>query len=866
MRILQASLAAALPFLSIAVACSDSGGGIKRLHGQLKTDATVDFGDVQVGILAEYDMEVKNTGNTVVAITKIQGGDAFTDNAYEFKTTPANMMLAPSETKTIKVTFQPFVEMATPAMSSFDIITDIPDSMGKGGFSTVTVEVRGRGVKSGLIVEPNPVDFGKVLAGGSKTVDVKITNALSVPVPVNVKLDASNHPDIVLVQGMGRFEIASPVGDNGSLLQGQEKLDPMVSVIVKLKYTPDPAAINGRPDQARMTISNCAEALCEVTIDLQGQGTDSALDCMPAVVDFGDINPGRTADRMVTCKNVAGDAVNVTGWVASMSTASEFHVEPYAGMPGLLQADESFTISVRFSPTMATLQAHPTGAIVINGMLTTADRPLMPVTIQLKGNAGGPAITVLPTALDFGQVALGTSHRKRLLVQNGGYAPLIVSSAKPDMAGDMIYTADPQMITLAVGTSTVINVTFAPQMEQEYSSNLLIVSNDGSTPTLQVPLHGQGVNLPPCNFSLMPTIVNFGVVNARSTAHQMVRITNTGNNDCLVNDEAIQPQQTDFTLPSPMSNVRIMPGGSHDIAVDFTPRTSGNHTANLTFYISNPQMPDQAVPISGVGQATTQLVCPPDKMTPAGTAVSLPLQIVTMGTTVSSISWAITSSPMGGMGTPNQWTPAPPNAMTEQFLPYIVGSYTLHVTLMDNLGDSYGCDTHVIATGHGLRVELTWDGLADIDLHLHDGDMSTPWFGGFGVSGDDCYYANRQPQWNMTQPAATAENPQLDFDNTSGFGPENTRIDTPVLGQTYTIAVHNFRDGGGRISTINVFCGGVTTPTMTFTSTPMTGGMAGDCNDGSFWKVANVTFSSITSCTITPINTYTTGSMACTSF
>ena len=54
----------------------------------------------------------------------------------------------------------------------------------------------------------------------------------------------------------------------------------------------------------------------------------------------------------------------------------------------------------------------------------------------------------------------------------------------------------------------------------------MIDSNDGSTPELQVPLHGQGISLPPCNFSLMPTMVNFGVVNARATAHQMLRITN----------------------------------------------------------------------------------------------------------------------------------------------------------------------------------------------------------------------------------------------------------------------------------------------------------------------------------------------------
>ena len=165
----------------------------------------------------------------------------------------------------------------------------------------------------------------------------------------------------------------------------------------------------------------------------------------------------------------------------------------------------------------------------------------------------------------------------------------------------------------------------------------------------------------------------------------------------------------------------------------------------------------------------------------------------------------------------------------------------------------------VTALSHGLRVELTWDGAGDMDLHLHDGNH-TPWFD-MGNS-DDCYYANLSPGWGGV----------LDFDNTSGNGPENIRVDTPVTGMSYTIAVHYYAahttSNNGRVATVQIFCGTTagTTPTATYTSRGMNGSSAGDCTNNDFWRVARVTFTSPTACTITPVNTYTTSNNACSNY
>jgi hypothetical protein len=253
----------------------------------------------------------------------------------------------------------------------------------------------------------------------------------------------------------------------------------------------------------------------------------------------------------------------------------------------------------------------------------------------------------------------------------------------------------------------------------------------------------------------------------------------------------------------------------------------------------------------GCGPTVT---CPADVTVEAGTGVMRTVTAMARSGTIASYAWSIVASPAGGVGTPSEWTPAPPNAATEIFRPLIVGAYTLRVVVTDSRGMTGTCETRVNAVGRGLRVEMLWDGAGDVDLHLRNA-ASTTWFS----SPNDCYFANRTPVWGT---AATS--PALDVDNTTANGPENIRIDNPVIGQAYTIGVHNWTGASGRIATIRVYCGGVLVPTQTYMSRALTGMNTGDnCNNNDFWRVASVVFTSTSTCTVTPINTYARGSTVC---
>jgi hypothetical protein len=249
---------------------------------------------------------------------------------------------------------------------------------------------------------------------------------------------------------------------------------------------------------------------------------------------------------------------------------------------------------------------------------------------------------------------------------------------------------------------------------------------------------------------------------------------------------------------------------------------------------------------SAIDEVCGEIVCPDDLSVLAGHAV----QITTTGSGLSNYRWVIVAAPEGG-GETAIWGSTPPSTAIEQLTPYIVGTYTVEVTADDLGGNPHSCSVNVMALPHGLRVQLTWDGAGDVDLHLHD-DTTTAWF----TTPDDCFYSNRAlTPWGAT----------LDFDNTSADGPENIAMDAPVIGRTYTIGVHNYARAEGRTSTVRVFCGDSTTavPDQTFVSRPLVGAASGNCSVNDFWRVARVTFTSATACTIQPIDTYAQSTDAC---
>lgn len=833
-----------------AAACDDD--GIGRVNAKIEVIGEVDFGDVPVGLLVAKEFEIKNAGGTVVTLQEITTDIAtIATNVYAFEVPTEKFSIATSATKKVRVTFRPFIEMETPVETTIVVKTD-------GG--EATVKLKGRGIDEVLTIEPNPALFGNILIGSDSTMDVKITNVSQHSLELKTELGSDGKPLVVSTAGNGRFEIlATPTAD-GSLLPSMTKLEPGTSFVVQAKYTPDVVA-TGQEDRGKWTVSYCSFDYCGAELRLEGRGASSALECLPAMIDYGAVNPGRAITRPVTCANISNDAMEILSWELTGPALGEFSTTPSARTR--LEAGATTVINVEFHPSFIVPLAMPLEAALEIKAASVDARPLDDVRIPLSGSAGGPSISVSPMSLDFGAVAIGTASTKRLLVSNDGYTDLVVDMIDADLAGTNAYTVRPELFSLVVGTATIVEVTFAPPIVGDLPSQLMIHSNDSYNPMLTVDLTGQGVQLAPCSYSLQPNPVTFGAIRLRTTSTLTVRFTNTGSDDCLLNDvrliDTMQAPATVFTLDNgEETGLRLAPNATHDFPITYAPVDAVNDRGFLTFYVSDPNNSQPQIPLFGAGEATTEVMCPANVSVPAGQPITLTAPITTRGTNVTSIDWQIVSAPPGGIGTPNQWNPDPPNTETVDFLAYIVGAYQIHVVVEDDQGSTASCDFVVTAEGHGLRVTMSWNGSGDIDLHLNE-STTQPWFS----NPNDCYYANDTPIWDAASAVAMGANPELDFDNTSGFGPENTNIDIPILNKAYTVGVHNFSGGNGRTVTIDLYCGGVTAPSATFTSPMFTSSAVGGCSGNEFWKVAVVEFTSQTTCTITPLNTVVTSADAC---
>ena len=615
--------------LALTAGCGDN-GGVSVAAGRLDVPATVDFGDVQVGIRMPLTLELSNVGDGLVRIEDIAADAPLVNGAYTFTLDERSFVLAPGQSRDLQISFQPFaVQTASVALT---IVTDA-----EGGNRPVVL--RGEGVRFGLDVVPDPIDFGDVLSGTSRTVTAQVVNRLSTPVDVSTALDDVGRALIARQSGQGRFELLSPEPDaRGALTPLGAPLGPGESFDVQIRYIPDPSAL-GVTDRALWSLSNCDLSLCERRVTMLGEGTANALRCQPDPIDFGSVPVGATSTLTVTCENIVNAPVTLSGWALSGVGAEEFQVPPFDRAGESLGPGERFMVPVTMVPR-AVNQGR-----VVSGTFSVESRnaigALLPAQVTVTGFVGGPDIEVAPQVLAFGEAALGTTKVRRVRIENAGSDPLTVREIAVD---DSRFSVDRDALTLDPGAAALLEVGFTPTASAAVASGrLTVVSDDVDEGLVQIDLSGRGVSAPECAYSVTPTRVEFGIVQVLRSTGQGVRVQNVGTTDCLLNDLRIEPGAPFFGLDASTSTTSVVlePGRSLTTVVTYTPQTSGVHEGTFAFYVASPAAPNPTVPLTGVGADAALLVSPNEfDFGTVSIGCSSPLQTVTIfnpGLAVTSI-------------------------------------------------------------------------------------------------------------------------------------------------------------------------------------------------------------------------------------
>ena len=197
---------------------------------------------------------------------------------------------------------------------------------------------------------------------------------------------------------------------------------------------------------------------------------------------------------------------------------------------------------------------------------------------------------------------------------------------------------------------------------------------------------------------------------------------------------------------------------------------------------------------------------------------------------VDKADWIGTDSydPEGGTITSYNWTLTPPSGSSAtmpggsgpirtNFTPDVAGTYIGELTVTTQDGrTSAPCEAELEAIPvEDLWIEMYWvESGDDMDLHLLRPGASSSSLGDY-TSDDDCYYANCTPgswtgglDWGTV--GDTSDDPSLDLDDISGFGPENINIGSPQNG-VFTVYVHDYPGSvyeAGNAVTVNIYVGG----------------------------------------------------------
>ena len=836
--------------LLAGVACSADPEPLEEV-GTLSAPATLDFGTVQIGAVRTATLALTNTGEVPLRVLRVEATSALVTDSFRFEIPLEGFVVPPLSSVAVEVAFAPRVTTRDPAGYAVTVIfgTNLYDPKPPFAPRNVQVVLRGRPVPPGLEVSPNPVDFGRVFVDSDKTVEFTVTNVADVPIDVFGDVLEGGGPRW-LPDDLGTFSV-QPAPEADGRLAGP--LEPGASVAFRATFRP--GAVGTNLARAGWYLTNCDDPECRVLVQFEGLGSTDLLLCEPAAVDFGRVNPGRRATREIACTNPLSDPVTLAS--TALEDSRIFDVAVAGGVPQVVGPGATLNITVAYEPFRDALGRTDQGTLSLMTRDPNGNDGSV-VRIALNGQAGGPRIIVEPNPLEFGLVAIGVPLSRGLVVRNDGPEPLFINELRLGGRDFEAFSVESTGFTLATGEARLVPVTFDPQREGVLAATLTLFSNDDQQPELVVSLGGEADRVIPCRYELAPSSIDFGTVFVGTQPIRAIEFRNTGSDDCIVNGIEIQSDAADSPfslLEAPAQGIRVAPGDLFSLRVRYRPSEPGIDRALVLAQVSDPAGPVAGIPLLGEAEPPLDIGCPPPQVTPAGTPL-----ILTAGTAdATRYRWRLVSAPNGGNNTPDLWDPDPPNARSVRFLPFIVGVYEIELTVDTSGGQQVSCRTQVTAEGQGLRVTLTWDGPGDVDLHVHNGDPGTAWF----QEPVDCHYSNRTPPW-ASGPLAVGPNPELDFDNTTADGPENTSIDRPQLSRTYHIGVHHYARAAGRRATIEVFCGGTSVPDASFVSRPLRGNNAGRCtSDNDFWRVATVRFTSGGQCVIRPIDTYASTNQAC---
>lgn len=408
-----------------------------------------------------------------------------------------------------------------------------------------------------------------------------------------------------------------------------------------------------------------------------------------------------------------------------------------------------------------------------------------------------PNILVSPEVLDFGPVVEDYPSTLTAELINGGKGVLEIDGVTLSGDGAAAFVVSDVPAEIPHDQSWPIQVTFTPTNPTSYTAVLNVASNDPDTPDIAITLTGQGTEAPTPDVECTPLTVDYGTVAPGALGTLWATCTNVGDDDLHIASWT-QGGSGAFELMIDPTDYVLPPDQSLQLIVLYAPTTDAGDNGWIELTTNDPDEPTTRVNLLGNG----------------GGDFEYPVAIIE-GPTTSDPRETITLEggssydPGGYEPLTYHWTvtgPYPSITATESgsdlYLQLdLAGTYRVALQVENTQGVLSPPDVHnvEVVPVDDLHVELIWDDLADIDLHLLTSE------GEFFNDPYDTNYCNPNPDWGTA--GDSTDDPMLDLDAySSPPGIENINIQSPVE-DNYQVKVHYYEsNGAGDVAvTVNVY-------------------------------------------------------------
>jgi parallel beta-helix repeat protein len=402
----------------------------------------------------------------------------------------------------------------------------------------------------------------------------------------------------------------------------------------------------------------------------------------PTSLNFGSEFVGSTSPaQTVTVTNTGSQNLTL-----NIAVDPSFAETDNCGSP--IAPGASCSINVTFTPNAAG---------TINGNLTIHSNALgSPQTVALSGTGAEPPVSLSPSSLNFGSMAVGYYNTINVTVTNDSAAVVTVSSVVVSGA----YYSDSNFCTysLSPGANCLIYVHFNPGAAGTWTGSLTVTdsaSNSPQTATMTGSATGAAAILNPTSLAFGNQLVG------TTSSPQTATLSNPG--DATLTISSISATAGFGETNTCGSTLAV--NTSCTISITFSPTTGGSQTGGVLVSDNSADSSEQEVSVSGTGTTSAASLSPTSLTFPGQqvgtTSAAQTVTLSNTGTGALTISSIATGGDFAQTNNCGSSVAAGSNcSINVTFTPTATGTRTGAITITDN------------ASGSPQSVSLTGTGTA----------------------------------------------------------------------------------------------------------------------------------------------------------